>query len=834
MQGILVQQDADNWIRFDTYSTGSKLNVFAASSVDGSPSTRLNTSVAEGESQVLRVTRSGDQWTLEHSSDGASWSTAGSFSQGLDVTKVGPFAAATGGAPGHTAEVDYFWNTAQPLDDEAFMVAKDDALSATIDTALSIAPSDLLSNDSDPEGDALSIASFTQPEYGQLAEQSDGSLRYTSPSGFVGDDVFTYTATDGQQMASAEVAIEVTDPDAPPAGVSSDDFNDANLDPEVWTTTKPTEAATIKLLDDGSGDQYLEMALPSGNYDVWQQNRALRTLQDARDDDMSLEAKFLSTPAERYQMQGILVQQDADNWLRFDTYSDGASVKVFAASSNDGEPSARLRETVTSGESQFLRVTRSGDQWALEYSSDGASWSSAGTFMQAIDVSQVGPFAATTGDAAGYTAKLDYFFNAYAPIADEDSNPEPDTVAPSIQSLGVSPVSETGANVNLVTDEAATVDVQWGPTDALNGGSVSGGSSYEHQLSLSSLTQGNTYHYEVTATDASGNTATRSGTFEQTLPINVWYGSKQTFGEPGQSQRWINILGSVTTPINDLTYSLNGGPEQSLSWGPDTRRLQNEGDFNVDIAYDKLDGSSTDDQVTITATLANGTTASHEVTIDYESGREWPRDYQIDWAKVDNLQNVVQVVDGKWSFDDHGVQPVEQGYDRLLAIGDQSWNNYEVDLTLTPLDTETVDPRGRDGGGIAFGMMWNGHTDDPIAGEQPKEGWLPSAATFYTDPDADTPGQWNIHSAQEFHTLESTYFQLKENVTYEVRTRVERVNGDDQRYSMKIWEQGSAEPKEWTVQATESFDQPLNGSFLLNAHYFDAIFGDISVSPISA
>ena len=42
------------------------------------------------------------------------------------------------------------------------------------------------------------------------------------------------------------------------------------------------------------------------------------------DEDFGIEAKFLSTPTQHHQMQGLLIEQDADNWIRFDTYRAAA------------------------------------------------------------------------------------------------------------------------------------------------------------------------------------------------------------------------------------------------------------------------------------------------------------------------------------------------------------------------------------------------------------------------------------------------------------------------------------------------------------------------------
>lgn len=70
---------------------------------------------------------------------------------------------------------------------------------------------DVLANDADPDGDALSIASLTPPANG-AAIVINGRVVYTPNASFVGSDSFTYTITDGKGgSASATVTITVTD-----------------------------------------------------------------------------------------------------------------------------------------------------------------------------------------------------------------------------------------------------------------------------------------------------------------------------------------------------------------------------------------------------------------------------------------------------------------------------------------------------------------------------------------------------------------------------------------------------------------------------------------------
>ncbi|MCB9947197.1 MAG: cadherin-like domain-containing protein [Rhodospirillaceae bacterium] len=224
MQGLLVEEDADNWIRFDVYHDGTNLHIFGAATVDGWSAAKFDLKIAAASAAYLRVTREGDVWTFQYSADGVTWKTAGSYTLDMTVTSVGVFAGATdvsGGGPGYTAQVDYFNNTADPIVDEdagnAAPVAGDDTAATAANTALVLSVADLLANDSDADGDALSLAGFTQPAHGTLVDNGDGTLTYTPDAGYAGADSVTYTVTDGTATASATVAITVTAAEPQPA-----------------------------------------------------------------------------------------------------------------------------------------------------------------------------------------------------------------------------------------------------------------------------------------------------------------------------------------------------------------------------------------------------------------------------------------------------------------------------------------------------------------------------------------------------------------------------------------------------------------------------------------
>ena len=85
--------------------------------------------------------------------------------------------------------------------------AQDDWAETPEDTPLVV---DVLSNDTDPDGDRLRVASVTAPEHGTAAVVS-GGVRYAPALNWYGEDRFTYTAADpGGLSSEATVRVTVT------------------------------------------------------------------------------------------------------------------------------------------------------------------------------------------------------------------------------------------------------------------------------------------------------------------------------------------------------------------------------------------------------------------------------------------------------------------------------------------------------------------------------------------------------------------------------------------------------------------------------------------------
>ncbi len=156
----------------------------------------------------------------------------------------------------------------------------------------------------------------------------------------------------------------------------------------------------------------LSIDIPAGvSHNLWNNvNRAPRVRQNANNTNIEIKAKFDSILTEKYQFQGITVEQDNRNFLRFDFYHDGVSTRVYSASFVAGVPTKRIRITIPDGTPPYLRVTRLGDQWAEYYSYDGANWVIAGNYSHSLSVTSVGLFGGNAGSLPpAHTVLVDYF-----------------------------------------------------------------------------------------------------------------------------------------------------------------------------------------------------------------------------------------------------------------------------------------------------------------------------------------------------------------------------------------------------------------------------------------
>jgi len=134
---------------------------------------------------------------------------------------------------------------------------------------------------------------------------------------------------------------------------------------------------------------------------------------------------------ETYQAQGVLVEQDGDDFLRFEFYSKYSDTKLFAAIFEPHpspppplNPAIQYDERITNTNVAplYMRVRRQEDQWTQSYSYDGMDWTTPVTFTHPLTVTAVGTYAGNASGASSpaHTAYIDYFFKTDSPIVPED------------------------------------------------------------------------------------------------------------------------------------------------------------------------------------------------------------------------------------------------------------------------------------------------------------------------------------------------------------------------------------------------------------------------------
>jgi hypothetical protein len=118
---------------------------------------------------------------------------------------VGAYGDTAGTYTLSVSELEGFFNNAPN--------ANADSVITSEDTQIII---DVLANDTDPDGDSLSLIGTTTPDHGSLSITEDSQIHYSPYAGYTGVDAFSYTISDSNGgSASATVSIEIQQKDLP-------------------------------------------------------------------------------------------------------------------------------------------------------------------------------------------------------------------------------------------------------------------------------------------------------------------------------------------------------------------------------------------------------------------------------------------------------------------------------------------------------------------------------------------------------------------------------------------------------------------------------------------
>jgi len=694
------------------------------------------------------------------------------------------------------------------------------------------------------------------------------------------------TRADGKQSWSNAKSFTTL----PPGAFQSDDFDRNNLKLATWTLVDPLGDALVRMTGTGSSNPSVELGVPGGlSHDAWTTNQAARLVQACADEDFVLETKLVNGFSQGGTGSGVIVEQDAANWLRFDFAFNNNKLGFYAASFVGGSVHQQTSGTVSNGAwpdgaALWLRVARSGSLYIGTWSMNGSQWNPGFSFQTPIVPVRVGLQAINSGSPSSpHTLRADTFFDVLEAQPTDDVGTPADGSAPYLYRASSSAQDSSSVRLAWNADEPVTATVRWGLTTSYEGGSKAIGTpAYESVWVASDLMAETTYHFQVTARDALGHetsspdlVATTLAEGENAVPsLTLWRGQPEgsawrvEFGAQGNAQPQFNLLGNVRDGDEDrvaltvtLYYQLNGGAWKALALGDDRHfsynpwRLVSEGDFNVELYVDQLDdvppsGNVHHNVVQLLALDDEGHETQLTVNVDYRSGVTWDPATQISWSDVlaqhgEVVDSAAQVVDGEWYVENDAVLgPVLRqrswalGYDRLVALGEghgpDAWTDYEVETTATPL---TLDPEGFTTGtssyAFGFGMRWTGHTPGGTF-NQPNHDIYPLGGLYIYRwyPTYEVWQLWVNKDRQVINLPGGNPVYL--GTTYRFRLRCESLVGGGTRYAMRMWVDGTAEPSDWNYDYQTAVDQdPQSGSFLFIAHHVDVRFGDVTVTPLN-
>ena len=114
----------------------------------------------------------------------------------------------------------------------------------------------VLANDTDPNGDALTVTEITQPNNGTAVINPDGTLTITPNPGFEGQMTFTYTACDPDNncaIANVVIDVEAVSPDAMPDAVTTPSATPVTINPVVNDTDPNGGPLTVTSVSNTEG-----------------------------------------------------------------------------------------------------------------------------------------------------------------------------------------------------------------------------------------------------------------------------------------------------------------------------------------------------------------------------------------------------------------------------------------------------------------------------------------------------------------------------------------------------------------------------------------------------
>ena len=200
------------------------------------------------------------------------------------------------------------------------------------------------------------------------------------------------------------------------SGCLENDFEDSTPQ-DKWQFIDPLNDSTY---DISLGE--LSIVVGGGSHDPYDTFVAPRYVTDVSNypsfdvQNFTVETKILSTMSLQYQIQGIAIEQDQNNYIRFEAFQDNSKTHIYVQPTVGGaHQPAKVNITPFGNRSSptpvWLRVNRSGNDWQLSYSLDGTNFTQTAQFSHPLNLTNVGVYAGshTIPFDPSHTADFEYF-----------------------------------------------------------------------------------------------------------------------------------------------------------------------------------------------------------------------------------------------------------------------------------------------------------------------------------------------------------------------------------------------------------------------------------------
>ncbi|WP_374158958.1 Ig-like domain-containing protein [Mycobacterium sp. G7A2] len=458
-------------------------------------------------------------------------------------------------------------------------VATDDSVTTNEDTQLT---GNVLTNDTDTEGNTLTATLVTGPSHGALTLNADGTFTYTPTTNYHGTDSFTYTATDGTTTSTAAtVTVTVNAVNDIPVAVNNS-----------YTTNENTQLTGNVLTNDTDADgNTLTATLVTGP------TRGTLTLNS--------DGSFTYTPTTNYHGTDVFTYKANDGIANSTT----AVVTITVTSVNDA-PSAVNDAYTTSEESAV-----NGNVLANDTDADADTLTAvlaSGPSHGALTLNNDGTFTYTP--TANYNGTDSFTYTATDGAATSNT---------ATVSITVNPVNDapTAANDAFTANEDTQLagNVLTNDTD-VDGDTLTATLVNGPSHGALTLNSNGTFTYTPTAnyngTDSFTYTATdgtaTSNTATVSITVNAVNDAPTAVNDSGSTNQGIALNGNVLTNDTDidgntLSATLVAGPAHG------TVALNSNGSFTYtptanyngtdSFTYKATDGTATSNTATVSITV---------------------------------------------------------------------------------------------------------------------------------------------------------------------------------------------------------------------------------------